>query len=83
MLELFIVVIYMELNQDNIHHQVVHTKEDIDITTAEEMRKGVMHDFGRGRRIVQFFLVVIKRLLGFTFLLVVFGYVELDKIVDA
>ena len=35
-----------------------------------------MHDFGRGRTIVEFFLVLIKRLLGFTFLLVVFGYVN-------
>ena len=51
----------------------MHTKEDIDITTAEEMGKGVAHDFGRGRTIVEFFLVIIKRLLGFTFLLVVFG----------
>ncbi|KAH3769167.1 hypothetical protein DPMN_170416 [Dreissena polymorpha] len=55
----------------DIKYKVVEGKEAIDFTSAEEMRSRTMQDFKQGRKWVEFIFTLIKRVLGFTFLLVV------------
>jgi hypothetical protein len=48
----------------------VKTPEDIDYTMAEEVRKGTAHEFEKKQVWVQFLMTVLKRVLAFTFVLV-------------
>jgi hypothetical protein len=57
-----------------LFHQMVHTPEDIDVTTAEEIRKGTMNDFEKKQVWLDFALTLMQRFLAFTFVLVFIRY---------
>ncbi|XP_060569051.1 E3 ubiquitin-protein ligase DCST1-like [Ruditapes philippinarum] len=62
-----------------MQYKVVKGKEDVDYTSIEEMRSNTMHDFKQGRYWLNLALVLIKRLLGFTFLLVIISAYKYRK----
>ncbi|XP_053401543.1 E3 ubiquitin-protein ligase DCST1-like isoform X2 [Mercenaria mercenaria] len=62
-----------------MQYKVVKGKDDVDYTSVEEMRSNTMHSFKQGRKWVNFLMTLLKRLLGFTFLLVIISAYKYNK----
>ncbi|KAK3095264.1 hypothetical protein FSP39_012345, partial [Pinctada imbricata] len=63
----------------NMQYKLVKSPEDIDYSTAEEVRKGTMHEFDSRELWLDFFMTLIKRFLAFTFILVFISSYKYNK----
>ncbi|KAL4235199.1 DC-STAMP domain-containing protein [Mactra antiquata] len=62
-----------------LQYKVIKGKEDVDYTSIEEMRGNTMQEFKHGRKWVEFVMLLIKRILGFTFVLVIISAYKYHK----
>jgi hypothetical protein len=55
--------------------QLIQNKETLDMTSAQELRKGAMNEFTKRQKWVEWILAIISRLLAFSFIRVIMRYV--------
>jgi hypothetical protein len=53
----------------------MQNKETLDMTSAQELRKGAMNEFTKRQKWVEWILAIISRLLAFSFIRVIMRYV--------
>ncbi|CAC5364973.1 DCST1 [Mytilus coruscus] len=63
----------------NLQYKLVQSKEGLDYTSVEEIRKGTMNEFKQREKLIELFKKLLKCLLGFTFLRVIHSSYKYNK----
>ncbi|XP_063424227.1 E3 ubiquitin-protein ligase DCST1-like [Mytilus trossulus] len=63
----------------NLQYKLVQSKEGLEYTSVEEIRKGTMNEFKQREQLINMFKKLLKCLLGFTFLRVIYSSYKYNK----